>query len=80
VLPVQGEPFSGGLLTGKNTGKIHQNGFIGPLLKPEVQYFRPFFAFPRFQLTGNGIFNNRERAENNREEWKNGRAVTHGHT
>jgi hypothetical protein len=55
--------------TGKNTGKIHQNGFIGPLLKPEARYFRAFFAFAKFQITGNIIFNNREKAENNRERW-----------
>jgi hypothetical protein len=34
VDPVRSEPLStvNSLLTGKNTGKIHQIGFIGPVL------------------------------------------------
>jgi hypothetical protein len=38
------EPFStvNSALTGKNTGKIRQNGFIGPLLLPEAQRFPAF--------------------------------------
>ena len=77
MVPVRREPLSTGisLLTGKNTGKIGRNGFSRPLIRPEAQHFRVFDVFPQFQLTGNVVFNNRERAENNREKWVLGYAL-----
>jgi hypothetical protein len=71
VEAVRSEPVStaNSLLTGKNTGKIHQNGLPDRFCSQKHSISGHFYTFPRFQITGNIIFNNRERAENNREKW-----------